>query len=256
MFEKTVMYSFFIFIVLFPIFSLANNVDNMVYVGWAGVQTKELIKNINSKNRKNSLVMLNRNKKMFSISQLRWSSIKNKKQLINSSIAPRVVNVCRAKVLSAWGGEGVYYPGQFENHQCAVVSNKKILMKKSFSVLVGDASLLKWFPVAFVMNVMKNHMGVNAFKNRSQYPYGFNLMNFDFNIRLNDYMPISGGDEGGNPVLICQVRRKHSELITGKMIFLHNTLGCEVIQNHAPKIVLDHFDLLFGEIKNFSHLVG
>lgn len=238
--------------VALPFLSFATDLDKTVYVGWAGVQSKELTKNINSKNKKSSMVMLDRNKALYSMSALQWSQSENEKNFVNVGTVLNPVYICRANVPNVIGREAANYPGQWNEQHCTVTANKKRYVKKDFFVLSGNKNLLRWISVSSVMQTMKMHMSVNDFANSKQYPYGFNLENFNFNIQINGYMPISGGDEGGNPVLICSVKTG-SQLSVGKMIFLGNALGCEVIVNQAIKTTSNHFDLLFGKVKTSSN---
>lgn len=245
----------FIAVIAWPFLSFSADLDKTVYVGWAGVQSKELIKNINSKNKKSSMVMLDRNKKLYSMPALRWSRSQDKKQFSDVGTALHPIYICRANVPHVIGREAANYPGQWSKGQCAVTANKKRFTEKNFVVLTGNQHLLSWISISSVMRTMKIHMSVNAFANSKQYPYGFNLENFDFNIQMNESMPISGGDEGGNPVLICSIKTG-SQLSVGKMIFLGNALACEAIVNNRIKTASNHFDILFGKIKTVSDAGG
>lgn len=242
----------FIAAVVSPFLSFATDLDKTVYVGWAGVQSKELIKNINSKNKKSSMVMLDRNKTLYSMPALQWSQSQNEKDFIDVGTVSNPVYICRANVPNVIGREAANYPGQWDARYCTVSANKSHYAKKDFFVLTGNKNLLRWISIATVMRTMKIHMSVNAFANSNQYPYGFNLENFNFNIQINGYMPISGGDEGGNPVLICSIKTG-SQLSIGKMIFLGNSLGCEVVINQTIKTASNHFNLLFGKVKTSSN---
>ena len=75
---------------------------------------------------------------------------------------------------------------------------------------------------------------------------------FDFDIKINDAMPISGGYQGGNPVLICRALYR-KKMHVGKLVFYWGTGkrqdACDIGVGNKEVVIKNNYELLFSHVK-------
>lgn len=199
---------------------------------------------------------------------LQWISVNDpsQKNPDNAVDAGGNINICRAPFFGAYLQSQGLYPGQITNGGCRISYGGYAFIVTRYDVLTGSNKQLEWISVADIKKQVQNSPNQNTKPPRAQ-PVGVNFngniplqeafppLNNSMqaninNIKINHARPISGGYEGGNPVLICRAKQDNKQVI-GKLIFFDagGNKGfqdaCDIGVNDKEVVIQNTYDLLF-----------
>jgi hypothetical protein len=101
-------------------------------------------------------------------------------------------------------------------------------------------------------NPKHDHLGARVVipSDTSSSTFASNHYNFpNFNININGAIPIPGGYEGGNPVLICRAKQNNMMTI-GKLVLFTGSDGmikdaCDIGVEDKEVVILNGYEILF-----------
>ena len=198
---------------------------------------------------------------------LQWTPVNNstKEKLVNAVDTGANINICRASFFGAYLQSQGLYPGQIANGGCRISYGGYAFIVTKFDVLTGNNQQLEWISIADVKKQIETKLNenkkqadphpvdtVNGYMPLQQaYPSPNNAIQATINdIQINHARPVSGGYEGGNPVLICRAKQDNEQVI-GKVVFFDagGNKGiqdaCDIGVNDKEVVILDAYDLLF-----------
>jgi Protein of unknown function (DUF3421) len=174
---------------------------------------------------------------------LEWMPVTNNRlpaNLVNVGLPNQeTINICRAPFVGAQVQEQALYPGQYTKAGCRISYAGYAFIVDQFDVLAGKDTRLEWIP----MREVKKHMS------SSSYPYRYQSQLINFNINIKGAVPVAGGYQGGNPVLICRVKQNNIPTI-GKLVFFDGKDGlteqaCDIGVSNKEVAMQDDYELLF-----------
>ena len=200
-------------------------------------------------------------------SDLQWTPVNNstREKLVNAVDVGENINICRAPFFGAYlQGQGLY-PGQIANGGCRISYGGYAFIVTKFDLLTGSNKQLQWVSIDDVNKQVAAKLNqttkqpdphpagtVNGYMPLQQtYPLPNNALQAAINdITINHARPVSGGYEGGNPVLICRAKQDNEQVI-GKVVFFDagGNKGiqgaCDIGVNDKEVVIVDAYDLLF-----------
>jgi hypothetical protein len=209
----------------------------------------------------NLLSSFEKNVKKQQVTYLQWLPNTGKQlseaKRINAGVAGSIINICRASFLGAYQQSKALYPGQLVKEGCRISYGGYAFIVTKYDVLTGDDKPLKWISIAEVKQHINPQNGcppekIEARGMQAGRPINPNGLSSNTpsiqaainTIKINNACPISGGYEGGNPVLIC---RTHTQSI-GKLVFFDTGFACDIGVDEKEVVITDNYDLLFGNL--------
>lgn len=200
-------------------------------------------------------------------SDLQWTPVNNstKEKLVNAVDVGANINICRAPFFGAYLQSKGLYPGQITNGSCRISYGGYAFIVTKFDLLTGSNKQLEWISIDDVKKQVTAKLNQNTKQPDPQpvgtmtgytalqqtYPLPNNAIQANINhIKINQARPVSGGYEGGNPVLICRAKQDNEQVI-GKVVFFDAggdkgiQPACDIGVNDKEVVILDAYDLLF-----------
>lgn len=197
---------------------------------------------------------------------LQWLAVSDNKlslnNLVNVGDAETPVNICRATFFGAYLQSQGMYPGQITTGGCRISYGGYAFLVTKFDALTGSNKQLTWKPIADV----KKHIAeetrkikpsqITSVQNMTQgvfFPVNNNSVSTAiYNSNIQGTRPVSGGYEGGAPVLICRAKHNNKHVI-GKLVFFDaSTNGypevknaCDIGVNDKEVVIQNTYELLF-----------
>jgi hypothetical protein len=197
-----------------------------------------------------------------SLTNLYWLHNTDKKltqeQLVNVGEAGSTINICRADFLGAYPQTQGQYPGQLTKEGCRISYGGYAFIVTQYYVLTGNGKNLEWVSIDDIIKQIQTknthgNQGGNVIKplkilhSTGVYYNSLgdsSLQNSINNIEIKNARPISGGYEGGNPVLICLAKHNNVQTI-GKLVFFDTGYACDIGVNDKEVVISNDYKLLF-----------